>query len=53
LFVKGYPLDYEGLRSGTALLEFIKSTVGETLDELPTVEDIEDVIFIINVYLPQ
>jgi hypothetical protein len=42
MFIDGHALDFERTRNGANVLEFVKETTGESLDELPTLEEIRE-----------
>lgn len=42
MFIDGHALDFERTRNGANVLEFVKETTGESLDELPTLDEIKE-----------
>ena len=42
LIINTHALSFEGIRSNVAIFDWVKASIGESLDELPTIGDIED-----------
>lgn len=43
LFIHGYKINYDGLRTVDSLMQYVEKNLEETLDEVETNDDLQDV----------